>query len=833
MKELRRWDIDPQQPISLVLAADVRLGRTNYLDDQVWELSIGALESPALSLQTKYGGRAGLVSLVPMWQIDNQIIYQSQAYSTPPTITHFAPNYIQANGKILPEIALQAHYWAMESQAVGGIFVLTNTSQQKQQLRLDLFGHVIINAEEQTLGIVNLSKGGNALHLGQIGNINPVLLVEGGDAGSADSPKVGVDVILEPGKTQRIRWIHAGLTQITQSLTLAQNWLKTKWSDHIKQIDKAAQAIPIIQTGNDQWDMAIASAYNKVVQAFIKPHIGLPHPSFVATRTAMSGFSRKGDGTDYLRAWEGQDFTLAYMIAPLIASVDAKLAQTIVLNYLAVQQSDGWIDSKPGMAGQKQNQLLAPILARIAWEIYQQAEDDEFLKEIYPKLEIFVDRWFADDLDANKNGLPEWQTERQTGYVAFPTFGMARDWAQGADIRYVESPDLAAYLLSEIQSLQQIAEVIGKNASRFDSRKESLLGHLKTMWNGTYFTYRDRDTGESTKGVQILQNEPGDGEYFPALTLDPPNRLIVRVIGGVRHTPAMKFHIEGFDADGNKISTTTPTDDFLWQHRRGVYTTPDVFSQVDKIYCEGLSRVYTISVSTVDTTKLSVNNVLPLWSGTISDEQVESLIKLIHNKTHFRRPMGYTMVPASQPEFDPSNANGGGGIWLYWLTLLVQGFSKYGVSNKVDDVVKDVLAMQTEVLRETKAFWQFYHSDKAKGLGERHSLLGIPPLALIMELAGIRIISASKVWTGGEFGWGKSIVIRQHGVIVQRNRNRIRITFPSGHKVELDKDAEWQAVVDPKPKSDVAIEPLQSPDLPKSSPPKSSNRVMIEVEFDD
>lgn len=833
MKELRRWEIDPQQPISLVLAADVRLSRTNYLDDQVWELSIGALESPALSLQTKYGGRAGLVSLVPMWQIDNQVIYQSQAYSTPPLITQFAPNYIQAQGKILPEIDLQAHYWAMESQAIGGMFIVTNSGKEPIQLRLDLFGHVIINAEEQTLGIVNLPEGGNALHLSQIGNLNPIVLVEGGDAGSAESPKVGLDIALEAGKTKRIRWVHAGLPQIMQSLNLAKNWLKTKWSDHLKQVGKAAQAIPFIHTGNDEWDLSIASAFNTVVQGFIQPYTGLPYPSFVATRTSSSGFSRKGDGTDYLRAWEGQDFSLAYLVAPIIASIDPEIAKSIVLNYLAVQQDNGWIDSKPGMAGQKQNLLLPPILARIAWRIYQQTEDEQFLNSIFPKLVKFLNHWFGDDLDNNKNGLPEWQSERQTGYVAFPTFGMAREWAQGADIRYVESPDLAAYLLSEIGALEQIAAVIGDTVKDLNAKKESLQSHLDAMWNGEVFAYRDRDTGQSTTSVQILTDEPGDGEYFPTISLDPPNRLIVRVIGGVRHTPNMKLHIEGLDVDGNAMSTIATTGDFLWQHRRGVHTTPDVFSQIDKIWCEGLSRVYTISVSTVDTTKVSVSNILPLWSGAIKDEHTTSLAKLINNKAHFRRPMGYTMVPASQSEFDPSNANGGGGIWLYWLTLLGQALVHAGSGKKVDDVVKDVLAMQTEVMQETRAFWQFYHADKPKGLGESHSLFGLPPLALIMELAGIRIISSSKVWTGGEFAWGKSITIRQHGVTVRRNRNRIRVSFPSGHKVELDKDAEWQAVVDPNPAPIDTIKSLEVPELPKKIAPKSTNRVMIEVEIDD
>ena len=37
----------------------------------------GAGDEPAVTLHTRYGGRAGLISLVPIWTIDGRQIYQS------------------------------------------------------------------------------------------------------------------------------------------------------------------------------------------------------------------------------------------------------------------------------------------------------------------------------------------------------------------------------------------------------------------------------------------------------------------------------------------------------------------------------------------------------------------------------------------------------------------------------------------------------------------------------------------------------------------------------------------------------------------------------------
>jgi len=838
MKNLRQWQIDSEKPVSLVLAADTRLSRTRYLDDQVWEVTTGRLDSPGIRFQTKYGGRAGLVSLVPMWEQDGQLIYQAQSYTRPPQITQFAPNYIKLEAEILPHIDLTIDCWAMESQAIGGTFALHNTGDTPQRFRLDLFGHVILNNEEQTLGIISLAEGGNALHLGQVGNINPVVLVEGGNTpnmGGDISPKVGVDITLEAKQKRQIRWVHAGLTQMPASLELAQRWLNTQWKQHLQKIEAAASTVPVIRTGSTDWDMVIASGMNQLVQSFITPYTGLPHSSIVATRTPGTGFSRKGDGSDYLRAWEGQDPIAAYMAAPFMASINAALAQGIIKNYLAVQQSDGWIDNKPGMAGQSQGYLCMPILATITWMIYQETEDDTFLKETFASLHQFFERWFKDDFDTNQNGLPEWQHERQTGYVAIPTIGSAREWAQGADIRTLETPDLAAYLIVEAKNLIKIAEVTGEKSAikSLNNRIVTLEDHLNAMWGDEWYHYRDRDTSVTTSAIMILNKQPGDAEHFPAVDLTPANRLIVRIEGGVRHTPRLTLHIEGLDQSGQAQTIKAETSDFQWQHRQGIYTTPVVFSQVNRIYCEGLSRVYTVSVHTVDTTLRDINGLLPLLVPDLSEEKVKPLLKKAANKKYFRRPNGFSMVPASDTYFDPSNAKGGGGVWLFWFTLVARGLMQHGEGRKAADALKDLLEMQVIVLRQQKQFSQFYHSDEPQGLGERGYLTGVTPIHLLLELAGIRIISSSKVWTGGEFGWGRSITVNQHGVTVRRNRNGVQVTFPSGHKVSLDKDAEWQAIIDPAPATSESVVPLNAPEQPKPSQQNSSKRVMIEVDFED
>ena len=120
-------------------------------------------------------------------------------------------------------------------------------------------------------------------------------------------------------------------------------------------------------------------------------------------------------------------------------------------------------------------------------------------------------RWFADDMDADKDGVPEWQFERQMGYVAFPTFGRGRGWAQGADIQLFESPDLLARLLSEAAALRDMAEALQNDDSQahYENELARLEMALDEMWVGGRFGYRDRDTHLHGESVELLRDGAG------------------------------------------------------------------------------------------------------------------------------------------------------------------------------------------------------------------------------------------------------------------------------------------------------------------------------------
>ena len=834
MDNLRRREIDSAASFRFQLAADARFSRTDYSDDQVWSIDLGAGSQPALAFQTQFGGRADMASIAPMWMIAGRLVHPYQSYAKPPVVTHFAPAYLRVEAAVIPELALVAQYWAMESRAAGGEYLLANRSGSAIQLQLDLFGQVVLGVRRRKLNVLTFGDDTLALHLGQIGDINPVLTLEGAALdvyrGRLSSPKIGIQATLAPGETLRIPFAVAGLAEMRDSANLAMNWMSRPWQPFFEQINREAAAIPKISTGDEAWDRLIDLSYVQLVNAFMNPTAALPHSSFVANRAGSRGWSRRGDGRDHIRAWAGQDPTLAYLTAPAIASIRADFAKGIILNYLAAQDETGFVDRQPGLAGQRQGLMMMPRLARLAWMVYQQTEDQPFIRGIFPALTAFFNRWFESDMDTDGDGVPEWQSERQMGYAAFPTFGRGQAWAQGADIRQMETPDLLAYLIAEAESLHEMAQLLEETAAQESLARQlaQLESHLAELWDGSRYAYRDRDSHLTDGGIELLSGGRGDQIHHIDQSLPAPGRVLIRVAGGVSQRPGITLDLAGKDNQGHACRIQAEADDFLWHNRQGIYTTRQTLSHIDFIQISGLSRVYKVHAKTVDSSRLDINHLIPLWTGRLPADHAKSLAKLAMDANHFMRPNGLTMISASDRNFDPSNARGGGGIWMYWLALIGEGLVKSGFRIEAARLIKTVLAGLTKILQEDGHLSQFYHADEAKGFGEDHHIGGIVPLNLLSEVIGIRIVSPGKVWVGGDFVWEQDIAVKQHGVTVTRSAEGIKVDFPSGHRETLDADAAWQALIDPTPAAD--MEEPAAPQAPAAPADDSAERVVIEVE---
>ncbi|MFN8531016.1 MAG: hypothetical protein U0670_20625 [Anaerolineae bacterium] len=802
MVSLRAWKLTPSHPLALQIAADARISASDYLDDQVWELILGQTDAPGLVAQTRYGERVGIATLIPMWWIDNRAVYQYQAYAVPPVVTAFAPGYLEITAKITPRLALRAEYWVESSHHLCVRYSLKNSGSSAQDLRLDLVGFVGASGAERPIKPASRvgGLGANGISFGAIGRTIPLIMLEDGTPlTESTSAKLTTKITVKAGGTATLRWVHVGAGSLADAFKEADDLLKVTWTPAFRKITQNAQAIPQIETGDLDADAAIGFAYQQLMQSFMDATSSMPHPSVVGARQPTHGYSRSGNGTDHPRSWSGQTPSLAYLTALATAPINADLAEGLLRNYLAFQQADGWIDAKPGLAGQKANLLCLPILSRLAWDIYTISGNTEFLREVFPALARFLNRWLRPDMDADKDGLPEWTNEQQTGFPFLPTFAVGLGYGANVDIRTVEAPDLAAYLLSEAVHLQRIGTAIGDTSlkDKLPGIVDTLKQRLDSLWHGNRYTYQDRDSNGAPPVVSVLQQGRADEEHFPAVTFDAPRRLVMQVIGGLDRVPSLVVHVQGLDAKGAPVHERLENKAFYWANGRGVTTSTALYSQVDRIRIEGLSRVYKINVDTVDYGRRDVTSLLPLWTRGLTPERAAAVAQQATDPAHFWLNNGLAMISAQDRAFPSVKTGEGGGIWMYWATLIGEGLFEAGFVGEAVDLVKRILRVQTQVLKDQHAFSEFYHSSDALGLGERGNTAGLVPLHLLNRVLGVQIASKTRVNAGGAFLWGSPVTVRAHGVTVVRSENGTTITFPSKHTVQLAASESFQTILDP------------------------------------
>ncbi len=779
------------------IAADARSGRTSLGDDQIWQLSLGAPDKPALALETRYGGRVGLARLVPIWQIGRRQIYEAQGYSQPPEIVGFAPDWLRLHAALTPAVQVELDVWAIESQVMGGRFTLHNTGAQAISVQLDLVAQIATtrNAGVQIL-FLTLQNDQSALQLGRMEGLQPVLLLEGA-TGVGTRPRLTRVLSLAPSEEATVRWTLASLPTRDESLLLAHKWLAQSWTPHFAAIERRLRAQPQIETGHADWDAALAWSQQVVLRSFLGATGSLPFPSFVSARRPLDGYPLGGThASGFNTAWGGQSLPDALLIAPGVALAAPELAKGIVRNFLAVQQHDGWIDARPGLDGQRTGVLAPPLLATLAYTVYHYTRDKALLGEIFPGLRRFFERWFRPDMDRDGDGLPEWSQVEQ-GAFGGPLFGMASNGGQGLDISTVESPDLAAYLVREADVLARIADVLGRpdDVTALTARRDALAAKLQALWDADAQTFfiRDRDTHTSPAG-DIIYEAKGDQPLREPTTLLAPSRLILRAIGGMTRKPALSCTVEGKDAQGKPAHEDIPGEAFDWYRSTGVATTRTVWSEISSLKVSGLSRVYTVQVGTVNLRQADLSQFVPLWTNALSDEQADALIAVLTDPARYWRIYG---VPGCPPD-DPAYATGGATMWPYWNMLLAWALMDRGRRTEAADLFRRVLAAQVRGLSSGQSFRAGYNADTGDGIGDSGVVSGAASLAWFARLFGAYVPAPDRAVISSPLAFGgERMAWTQHGARITRGPEGTTIRFASGGEVTLPPDAAPQVVRDP------------------------------------
>ncbi len=774
---MRDWNLSPGNPLHLTLAADFRLGGVDYLNDQVWELDLVSGEPPALSLRTTFGLRARSMRLFPRFGEGRAVVTDPAKFVRAPRLKRFFPNFLELDFFPLEHLEVDAEFWAAGSQVVAGRYSLVNRDSKPRKIRLDLCavlapldGQAFFAAQSQMVNVITGTTGGLA----------PLLYMTGGPSHlAAPHPALTVELDLAPNATRKIAWALAALSASGPSFDLARKTVTRNWDAERARIEMTAESQTIdIETGDPDWDAAFALTQTAALRSFFPASENLPHPSFILTRAPDQGYSHKGDGTDYPLGWAGQSPLEAYYLASLLPGAPNP-GRGLLKNFLAAQNEDGFIDLRPGLAGQRAKMLAAPLLASLAWQGFQSANDESFLAEVFPPLLKFFWNWFSPPHDRDRDGLPEWDHLLQTGWDENPLFDVWNPWSQGVDIGAAENPGLYAMLAREAACLILMAEKLGRanEVTLVKHQAELLDNAVAASWDerAALYQYRDLATRLSLAG-QVVAKGKGGGPLKPKKEFERPVRLLIEI---QTKSPAAKrptIRLAEF-ATKEPVEIVAP-EQFQWRSGGLVAATRRVYERLGRVDVIGLDAKDKVVVRTVDLTAQDHTLLLPLWAGLPDQPRAQTLIgRALLDAARFDKPFG---IPALAPCPDPEADAVCSGVHLPFNQFIGEGLLAYGFHTEAARLVEHLMSAVVKNLKANRAFYQRYHAETGAGIGERNALTGLAPLGLFLQTLGVTILSSSKVRLEGKNPFAWPVTIRYRGLTIRRGLEATEVTFLNG-----------------------------------------------------
>jgi hypothetical protein len=779
----------------LTLAADFRLGTTDYFNDHIWELETGG-DPPALALHTTYGLRARTMRLFPRFRMGNQVVINPAKFSVPPHLHRFYPNFLQLEFSPFPNIDVMAEYWVPDSHTAAGRFTVTNQGNQPLSLLLELCGQ-LAPLEGQSLAPVSMHSV-NIL-TGRTSNLAPVIFLTGGpQPGPGPYPSLALDLALAPGKSRCLTWIQAALANPSDSFELARHTATRPWEAERARIElvNIAQTIQI-HTGDPDWDAALALSQKTAFGLFFRPSQYLPYPSFVIARQPDHGYSPRGDGRDFSPLWSGQSALEAFYLAGLLPG-SPELAAGLVRNFLAVQTKEGTVDWKPGLAGQRGQWLATPLLANLAWRTYQRTLDISYLREIQSGLNAFIKCWFTEAHDRDLDGFPEWDHPLQTGLEDNPAFTVWQASGQGAEISATESPALSAMLCLEICSQAHIAEVLGQSQER--EQLELKSGELRRLteacWNDSavLYHYRDRDTHRSLAGKSIGGRD-GSGKIAPRRSFRDTVRLLVRIDFMGETTRHPEIVLRGQDGETPQ-SERLERKDFQWGTGLAAATSRQLYTRLDKVEISGVEAHDQVSLQVMDFSNEDVTLFLPIWAGIPDPLRAHALItRTLLAADRFGKPFGIPTCTSATPTGMPHGPDLAMGstcqaIHLPWNVLIGEGFLGYGLREEAARLIARLMATVIQNLKKQHAFFRAYNSETGAGIGERNPVQGLAPVGLFLETLGVEIQSPRRVTLTGKNPFPWPVTVKYRGLTVTRQAEQTVVIFPDGRTITLNDPTE-------------------------------------------
>lgn len=772
---------------SLVLAADARFGPTDYVNDHIWELTQSTGDPVSLDLRTTFGLRARSFRIFPQISEAGQRRLNPREFESLPIIHQVYANFAVLTFAPFAGIDVSCEVWVPDSHSIAIRYTIRNTGVTTRNLRFELIS--LLSPVNEGHRMVSTQIQGTNVLAGETSGLHPVIFQTGGSQVlEGPLPALALDANLLPGTYYQTTISQAALDTPVASLDLARQVTARSWEAEKARIELANADQIQIQTGNQDWNQLFILAQQTAAHLLVGPGEHLPYASFVTSRRPDQGYSPRGDGTDYPHLWNGQTPLSADYLCQQLFPGRIDTAKQLVLNFLAGQDPDtGFVDWKPGLAGQRSLLLATPVIANLVWEIHTFSADQSFLEETFQPLLDFLRSWFSLRQDQDGDGVPEWDHPAQLEFEDHPFFGNSLRNAAGADISAVESPSLCALLYRECRALIQIAETIDRLEviPGLAAYAENVRAAAAANWDekqGTYHIW-DRDTHQNLPGELLGQLE-GNGSLPIRTMFKAPSRLVLKVQASSGQALRPLITLYGKDPQGNAVERIILPERWQWLMEYGSVTTNDLFSALDSLKVQGLESNDTLQVSSYDFMLEDLSLIFPLYAHLSSEARARVCIeRTILNPERYWMPYG---LPACPGEASPTTAASASDVLMIWNSLIGSALVEYGYRARAAQLFTHLMTGIQRAVETGGAFYERYSATDGTGRGEPNTLDGLPPIGLFLQALGVRILSPWNVQLEGQNPYPWPVKLSYRGLTVDRRNDRTMITFPDGQAVTVE-----------------------------------------------
>jgi hypothetical protein len=785
------WVFRPEDPTILTLAVDARFNKCDFLDDQVWEFSVGQGEPPALTLQTTLGLRARSLRIFPRFGEGDWAYHDPAQFTEPVTVTSYHPNYLRLTCSPLPGLTAVLEYWVPASQIITGRVRLLNTHKITRNVRLEWA--VILSPTEQGQYMLPEEREAVSVLVGRTANLETVFFLSGGSqVGSSAFSSLEIPMSLPAESEHSATWVFCAQPVEKSPFKVARQWSTHDWDANIARIERVNDSLYEFHTGNPAWDKAFEFTQKVAYQLFINPGEAGVFPSFVNHRHPDHGYSMAGDGSDYNESWKDHTPLEAYYLARLVLPAAVDLAQGLLLNFLDDQQENGWIGLKSGLLVQRNNLLATPILSSLVWQVYSCTENRPFLEQVFPGLLRFQEAWFFPSQDQDGDGIPEWTRPEQTNFEDHPLFSHYLQQGSGLNIQKIEAPDLCSFLYRECQLLIRIAQEIGQTFAipELEARAEHLKSAIEASWSEDDHSYHywDRDTHLTSHG-SLLASITGPGESVIHQQFSHPARLQVTIQKPDQSLRRPQVFLHGSSASGtHRIEHIVP-EQFNWHSGKGFATSESLYLWVEHVEIIDIQETDQAELYTVDTYHLDQSLFLPLWAG-IPDETHRKKLLQHHllNEKSFLSPAGILPYPVDDPRTEELGSTHQD-IHVIWNALICEGLAANQQRSEAAEIMSRLLDAISLNLEREGAFRSRYRQEKGFGSGEKNSLHGLAPIGAFLDVLGIKFVHARRIFIEGTNPFNWPVTVKYKGTTVYKQQDKTTVIFPDGQTVTIKNPA--------------------------------------------